>query len=106
ARTPCTAKRSPRSGKRTSTTSTTRKALSICSACLSKSRLCWTRKNSNDLSFAARGKRVAKRIFCEKLKMVNVFIDGKEGTTGLQIFERLGKRNDVSIVTLPEELRK
>ena len=38
--------------------------------------------------------------------MVNVFIDGKEGTTGLQIFERLGKRNDVSIVTLSEELRK
>ncbi len=38
--------------------------------------------------------------------MVNVFIDGKEGTTGLQIFERLGKRKDLNIITLPEELRK
>lgn len=38
--------------------------------------------------------------------MVNVFIDGKEGTTGLKIFERLGKREDIKITALPEELRK
>ena len=38
--------------------------------------------------------------------MYNVFIDGKEGTTGLQIFDRLGKRSDINIITLPEELRK
>lgn len=38
--------------------------------------------------------------------MVNIFIDGKEGTTGLQIFERLGKRNDVRVSSLPDELRK
>ncbi len=38
--------------------------------------------------------------------MYNVFIDGKEGTTGLQIYERLGKRKDINIITLPEELRK
>ena len=38
--------------------------------------------------------------------MYNVFIDGKEGTTGLQIFDRLGKRGDIKIITLPEELRK
>lgn len=38
--------------------------------------------------------------------MVNVFIDGKEGTTGLKIFERLGGRNDLNIIALPEELRK
>lgn len=38
--------------------------------------------------------------------MVNVFIDGKEGTTGLQIFERLGSRKDINIVSLPEETRK
>jgi N-acetyl-gamma-glutamyl-phosphate reductase len=38
--------------------------------------------------------------------MYNVFIDGKEGTTGLQIYDRLGKRSDINIITLPEELRK
>lgn len=35
-----------------------------------------------------------------------VFIDGKEGTTGLQIYEKLGGRKDIELLTLPEELRK
>lgn len=38
--------------------------------------------------------------------MIKVFIDGKEGTTGLQIFDRLGTRNDIELITLPEDLRK
>lgn len=38
--------------------------------------------------------------------MVKVFIDGKEGTTGLRIFDRLSARDDVSLITLPEALRK
>ncbi len=38
--------------------------------------------------------------------MFNIFIDGKEGTTGLRIFDRLAKRNDVNLITLPDELRK
>lgn len=38
--------------------------------------------------------------------MYSVFIDGKEGTTGLQIYERLGKRSDLKLITLSEELRK
>ncbi len=38
--------------------------------------------------------------------MYNVFIDGKEGTTGLQIFDRLAKHDDVNVITLPEEKRK
>lgn len=35
-----------------------------------------------------------------------IFIDGKEGTTGLQIFERLGGRTDIELMLLSEELRK
>ncbi|MGN1060697.1 MAG: N-acetyl-gamma-glutamyl-phosphate reductase [Candidatus Coproplasma sp.] len=38
--------------------------------------------------------------------MIKVFIDGKEGTTGLQIYDRLSVRNDISLITLPEEMRK
>ncbi|MDE7163027.1 MAG: N-acetyl-gamma-glutamyl-phosphate reductase [Clostridia bacterium] len=38
--------------------------------------------------------------------MIKVFIDGKEGTTGLQIYDRLGRRDDIQLITLPEELRK
>lgn len=38
--------------------------------------------------------------------MIDVFIDGKEGTTGLQIFDRLGRRDDVHIITLPDDKRK
>ncbi len=35
-----------------------------------------------------------------------IFIDGREGTTGLRIFERLNARDDVEILALPEETRK
>ena len=38
--------------------------------------------------------------------MYKIFIDGKEGTTGLRIFERIGQRSDIELITLPEELRK
>lgn len=38
--------------------------------------------------------------------MVKVFIDGRAGTTGLRIYERLEKRDDVTIVSLSESLRK
>ncbi len=38
--------------------------------------------------------------------MKKVFIDGKAGTTGLRIEERLSSRDDIEIVTLPDELRK
>ena len=35
-----------------------------------------------------------------------VFIDGRHGTTGLKIDERLAQRNDVEILTIPEDKRK
>lgn len=35
-----------------------------------------------------------------------VFIDGKEGTTGLQIFDRFEKRSDLEILTIDEDKRK
>ena len=38
--------------------------------------------------------------------MKKIFIDGKAGTTGLRIEERLSQRNDIEIVTISEELRK
>ena len=38
--------------------------------------------------------------------MKKVFIDGSAGTTGLRIVERLESRNDITLVTLPDELRK
>lgn len=38
--------------------------------------------------------------------MVNVFIDGSEGTTGLRIYERFEKRDDINIMKIDPELRK
>jgi len=35
-----------------------------------------------------------------------VFIDGKEGTTGLKIFERFAKRDDLEILLIDEDKRK
>lgn len=35
-----------------------------------------------------------------------IFIDGQEGTTGLQIFDRLSARDDIELLTIPESRRK
>ena len=36
----------------------------------------------------------------------NVYIDGKDGTTGLQIYDRLSARNDIELLLIDEENRK
>ena len=38
--------------------------------------------------------------------MKKIFIDGKAGTTGLRIYQRLEDRNDVKLISLSEEQRK
>ena len=38
--------------------------------------------------------------------MTKIFIDGSAGTTGLRIYERLGGRQDIQLLTLTEEYRK
>ena len=37
--------------------------------------------------------------------MKKIFIDGKAGTTGLRIYERLENRKDIEIITLSEEVQ-
>ena len=35
-----------------------------------------------------------------------VYIDGKEGTTGLQIYDRLAQRSDIELLLIDEDKRK
>lgn len=35
-----------------------------------------------------------------------IYIDGKEGTTGLQIYDRLGRRDDIELLLIDDALRK
>ena len=38
--------------------------------------------------------------------MTNIFIDGKAGTTGLRIYQRLSKYSDIELITLSDAERK
>ena len=35
-----------------------------------------------------------------------VYIDGREGTTGLQIYDRLSRRKDIELLVISQEKRK
>lgn len=35
-----------------------------------------------------------------------IYIDGKEGTTGLQIYDRLAKREDIELLLIDEAKRR
>ncbi|MEG1858538.1 MAG: N-acetyl-gamma-glutamyl-phosphate reductase, partial [Pseudoflavonifractor sp.] len=35
-----------------------------------------------------------------------IYIDGKEGTTGLQIYQRLGSRSDLELLLIDDDKRK
>src|SRR5574344_1360228 len=35
-----------------------------------------------------------------------IFIDGKDGTTGLKLYERFAQRNDIELMQITEEKRK
>jgi N-acetyl-gamma-glutamyl-phosphate reductase len=41
-----------------------------------------------------------------KLMKPTIFVDGDQGTTGLQILSRLSARSDLTLVTLPADIRK
>lgn len=40
------------------------------------------------------------------MNKIKIFIDGREGTTGLKIFSRLENRSDIELIILPENERK
>lgn len=40
------------------------------------------------------------------MNKIKLFIDGREGTTGLGIMQRLENRKDIELIILPEEVRK
>ena len=40
------------------------------------------------------------------MKKPKIYIDGKEGTTGLQIYDRLGGRDDIELLLIDEDKRK
>ena len=39
-------------------------------------------------------------------KKTKIFIDGREGTTGLKILERFAGRDDLELIAIPDALRK
>ena len=43
---------------------------------------------------------------CDQYEQTQSNIDGQEGTTGLQIYDRLGAREDIELLRIDEDKRK
>lgn len=46
------------------------------------------------------------QVYLADTKKKTVFIDGEAGTTGIQVRDRLGKRDDIEILSIPDAQRK
>lgn len=66
-----------------------------------------TDAQSSSASSQAQTVKVVKAIKKESvMKQAKVYIDGKDGTTGLQIYDRLAARPDLELLLINEEKRK
>ena len=50
--------------------------------------------------------RTFRSITSRQAEKKKIFIDGEAGTTGLQVRDRLEKRDDIDIISAPNDLRK
>lgn len=64
------------------------------------------RPKQSSLQALLSGPHFPRAGFNKKAGMTQVFIDGSSGTTGLRIRERLEGRQELTLITLPEESRK
>lgn len=54
----------------------------------------------------SRARRARAQVMCAAGGKKKIFIDGEAGTTGLQVRDRLGRRDDIEIISLTGDDRK